>query len=238
MTMIAVAVGVLGGAAVTRLTGLGFALVASPFLILVLGPFDGVLLCNLLSLLAAAAMLATHWRHVQWRRALLLLAPAPLVIPAGALVVHRMPTAPLSVLIGTLLLFAVALVARGRSTRLMAGTPGALLAGGASAGLNVLAGVGGPALALYGVSQRWSGRSFIATVPVCSVVLNALSLLTKGFPPVTGTELTVVVSALLVGSVAGELLVRRIDSRHAQPVLLALAAGGAVAAIVKGALAW
>jgi hypothetical protein len=223
---------------VTRLTGLGFALVASPLLILVLGPFDGVLLCNLLSLLAAAAMLATHWRHVQSRRAALLLIPAPLVIPAGALLVHRLPAAPLSVLIGSLLLVAVGLVARGRSSRVLAGTPGAFLAGAASAALNVLAGVGGPALALYGVSQRWTGRSFLATMPVCSVALNALSLATKGFPPVTGTELAVVVSALVVGSVAGEVLVRRIGSRHAQPVLLALAAAGAAAAIVKGVLAW
>jgi hypothetical protein len=120
----------------------------------------------------------------------------------------------------------------------LAGTPGAFLAGAASAALNVLAGVGGPALALYGVSQRWTGRSFLATMPVCSVALNALSLATKGFPPVTGTELAVVVSALVVGSVAGEVLVRRIGSRHAQPVLLALAAAGAAAAIVKGVLAW
>jgi uncharacterized membrane protein YfcA len=236
--MVAVAVGVLGGAAVTRLTGLGFALVASPLLILVLGPFHGVLLCNLLSLLAAVAMLATHWRHVQWRRAMLLLIPAPLVIPAGALLVHRLPAAPLSVLIGTLLLVAVALVARGRSSRALAGTPGAFLTGAASAGLNVLAGVGGPALALYGVSQRWTGRSFLATMPVCSVAMNALSLATKGFPPVTGPELAVVVSALVVGCVTGEVVVRRIGSRQAQPVLLALAAAGAAAAIVKGALTW
>ncbi|HET8591685.1 MAG TPA: TSUP family transporter [Nakamurella sp.] len=236
--MVAVAVGVLGGAAVTRLTGLGFALVASPFLVVLLGPFDGVLLCNLLTMLAAAAMLATHWRHVQWRRAALLLVPAVLVIPAGALLVHRLPPAPLSVLIGSALLIAVGLVARGRSSRALTGTPGTLLAGAGSAGLNVLAGVGGPILALYGVTQRWTGRSFLATVPVCSLVFNALSLATKGFPRVTGTELAVVVSALVVGSVAGEVLVRRIGSRHAQPVLLTVSAVGAVAAIVKGALAW
>ncbi len=238
MTIVAIVVSVLGGAAVTRLTGLGFALVASPLLILVLGPFQGVLLCNMLSLLASAGMLASHWRDVAWRRALLLLAPAPLLIPAGAQLVHRLPQAPLSVLIGSLLLVAVALVARGRSWRVLAGTPGAFLAGGASAALNVLAGVGGPALALYGVSQRWTGRAFLATVPVCSLAMNALSLATKGLPAMTGGELALVVSALVVGSVAGELLARRVSSRHAQPLLLSLAAVGAIAAVVKGALAW
>lgn len=236
--MVAVAVGVLGGAAVTRLTGLGFALVASPLLVLVLGPFQGVLLCNLLSLLASTAMLATHWRHVEWRRAALLVIPAPLVIPVGALLVHRLPPATLSVLIGALLLAAVALVARGRSVRLLAGMPGAFMAGAASAGLNVLAGVGGPALALYGVSRRWTGRGFLATMPVCSIAVNGLSLLTKGLPSVTAVELGVVVGSLLVGSVLGEVLVRRIGGRHAQPALLALAAVGATAAIIKGVLAW
>ncbi len=236
--MLAVALGVLGGAAVTRLTGLGFALMASPLLILSLGPFQGVLLCNLLNLMASLAMLATHWRHVQWRRVALLLIPAPVVIPAGALLVQHLPTAPLSVLIGVLLLVAVALVARGRSARLLAGTSGAFVAGASYSALNVLAGVGGPALALYGASQRWAGRSFVATVPACSIAVNGLSVVSKGFPSASAAEMALLAGALLVGSLLGEWLARRVGGRHAQPLLLALAAAGATAAIVKGALDW
>lgn len=237
MTLVAVAVGVFGGAAVTRMTGLGFALVASPLLVLTLGPFNGVLLCNLLSLLVGLAMLATHWRYVQWRRAALLLLPAPLVIPLGGLLVHRLPAAGLSVVIGVLVLIAVALVARGRPMRLLAGGSGAVIAGAAAAGLNVLAGVGGPALALYAVAQRWTGRSLLATLPVCAVVLNGLSLVVKGFPELTSAELVVVIGALVAGSLIGEAFARRSSGQHVQPLLLSLAALGGAASIVKGVLA-
>lgn len=237
MTMIAMGVGVFGGAVVTRLTGLGFALFATPFLILVMDPYAGVLLCNLLSLVVSVAMLATHWRRVDWRRASLLLAPAPAVIPLGALLARRLPTSHLSILIGVLLLVAILLVARGRPTPALAGTRGALIAGASSSALNVLAGVGGPALALYGASERWVGPGFVATMPVCAIAMNALSLATKGLPHLSGATLLVLPAALVAGSVSGEWVRRRFSGRHNYSALLILAAVGAVTAITRGIIA-
>ncbi|WP_029137495.1 sulfite exporter TauE/SafE family protein [Nakamurella lactea] len=237
MTLIVIGACVIAGAIVVRLTGLGFALVASPLLVLLLGPFQGVLLCNLLSLITALAMVATHWKRIEWRRAAELSLPALVVVPAGALLARGLPQAALSLLIGVLLLVAILLVLRTAPPRILAGRLGALPAGVLSATLNVLAGVGGPALALYGLAQRWTGPGFVATVPVCAIVMNALSLGFKGFPSLPWTDLVVAIGALLIGTVAGEFIVRRWSGANLRWMLIALTAVGAVAAIVKGLLA-
>jgi uncharacterized membrane protein len=80
---------VLVGAGTQRLTGLGFALVSAPFLVLLLGPFTGVLLANALSLATNLVVLAQTWRAVQVRRALLLAVPALIAVVLGAWVEPR-----------------------------------------------------------------------------------------------------------------------------------------------------
>src|SRR5660398_269749 len=60
---------VVAGAGTQRVTGLGFALVSSPLLVLVAGPFNGVLLANVLSLTVNLVVLAMTWREVEVLRA-------------------------------------------------------------------------------------------------------------------------------------------------------------------------
>jgi hypothetical protein len=55
---------VLVGASAQRVTGLGFSLVASPFMVLLLGPFNGVLVVNACAVVAALAVLSQVWRDV------------------------------------------------------------------------------------------------------------------------------------------------------------------------------
>lgn len=68
-SIVLVLVAVLVGASMQRITGMGFALVAAPFLVPLLGPVDGVILVNLCSVLTAAIILTRVVRDVDWRRA-------------------------------------------------------------------------------------------------------------------------------------------------------------------------
>src|SRR5919202_5186063 len=101
---------VFAGAATQRITGLGFALVSSPFLVLIAGPIQGVLLANVLSLSVNLVVLAMTWRATELRRVMLLAVPALLVIPLGAWVAHRLSRPLLLVLIGSLVIVALAAV--------------------------------------------------------------------------------------------------------------------------------
>ena len=74
--LILLAVAVLLGACTQRLTGIGFALVASPLLVLVLGPTDGVHVSNVLNLAVSLVVLSQTYRNIDLQRALTLAFPA------------------------------------------------------------------------------------------------------------------------------------------------------------------
>ncbi|MBM6404868.1 TSUP family transporter [Phycicoccus sp. CSK15P-2] len=231
-------VGVLAGALTQRVTGVGFALVSAPILVLVAGPFEGVLLANLLGMVVCVVVLARTWREVEWRRGLLLAVPALVVIPAGAWVARNVPGPPLLVLVGSLVLVALAIVHLTRRVEVGHGPAGAVAAGATSGFMNVTAGVGGPAMVLYATSTRWDHRRFVATFQLYSVLVNGASLTAKG--GIGGLDARVVLvalAALAVGLLAGDLLSRRVSAERAGRAVLALAVLGALSTVVKGLLA-
>ncbi len=119
MVEILVVAAVLLGAALQRVTGIGFALVVAPFLVLLLGPVQGVLLVNFTGGLTSGLILLQVLRQVEWR-SYAVLAPAALVgIAVGALVVGTVPPTVLDLGIGLLLVFALTtmLVLRGAAMR-------------------------------------------------------------------------------------------------------------------------
>ena len=239
LTLILLPLGVVAGALTQRVTGIGFALVCAPLLVVIAGPFEGVVLANLLSLTVAAVVFATHWRDVDWRRAGLLAAPALLTIPLGAWVARSVPPAPLMVGIGLLVIVALGAVVLSARARVLRGTAGAVGAGAASGFMNVTAGVGGPAVVLYAVSADWEHRRFVATFQVYAVVTNLASLAFKGgLPAISAAELGVSFAGLVLGLLGGEVLARHVDHRVARRLAIGLALTGAVFTVVKGVLTW
>jgi uncharacterized membrane protein YfcA len=237
--LVLLALGVLAGALTQRVTGIGFALVCAPLLVLVAGPFEGVVLSNLLALTVSVIVFVTLWRDTQWRKGVLLAIPALATIPFGAWVARTLPPAPLMVIIGLTVILALSVVVLVERARVLRGTTGAVVAGGASGFMNVTAGVGGPAIVLYAVSTAWEHRAFVATFQFYSIVVNLASLIAKGgLPQVSTAALTVSFGALAVGLGIGELLSRRVDHEMARRLAIALALAGASFTVIKGVLAW
>jgi uncharacterized membrane protein YfcA len=231
-------VGVLAGALTQRVTGVGFALVSAPLLVLAAGPFEGIVLANLLGLIVCAVVLARTWRDVEWRRGILLVIPALVVIPVGAYVARNVPGPPLLVLIGSLVLVALALVRFTSRLTALHGPGGAIAAGASSGFMNVTAGVGGPAMVLYARSTRWEHHRFVATFQFYSIIVNAASLTAKGGIGQLAPEVVAVaVAALAVGLVVGDLLARRVSRARAGQAVMVLAVAGAVSTVVKGLFA-
>jgi uncharacterized membrane protein YfcA len=232
------AVAVLLGAGTQRLTGLGFALVSSPFLVLLLGAFQGVLVANLLSLVTNLVVLTLTWRHVAVRKVVLLVVPALALVVPGAWVARHLPAPVLLVVVGTLVVVALLVVTFVRRARVLHGTRGAVAAGGMSGFMNATAGVGGPAITLYAVSTDWDHHEFVGSMQLYFALLNIGSLAAKGLPTLVPAELVTALVALAVGSVAGQLLARRVSAGVARHATTGLAVAGALATVVKGLAAW
>jgi len=82
---------VLLGSSVQWLTGMGFALVCVPALVLLLGPAQGVTLANCAAGVICLVGLAGGWRLVRPRAMLPLCLAAACTVPAGTWVTHRLP---------------------------------------------------------------------------------------------------------------------------------------------------
>jgi uncharacterized membrane protein YfcA len=221
------------GAVAQRVTGLGFALVVSPVLVILLGPFDGVLIVNLCGALSAGIILAGVRRDVEWRRYLLLAGPALVGIVPGALLAYLLPDAALEIGIGCLLVAALTTsLALHRTTRVVDG-PGVMAGFGFASGvMNAAAGIGGPSLSVYAVVSRWDQRAFAATLQ--PFFLTKLLIAPSRWPDLGAAAWVGIVVTMLAGIGAGTVLGPRIPTRGARAAVVVLAFAGAVTAIVKG----
>ncbi|MCL2734648.1 MAG: sulfite exporter TauE/SafE family protein [Actinomycetia bacterium] len=225
---------VMVGASVQFLTGMGFALVAVPALVLVLGPGDGVSLSNCASGAISLIGLAGGWRRVRLTAMIPLICASVCTVPVGAWVASRLPGPVLLSCMGALVTVLVLFVMRGGRTEALRGVRGALTAGAAGGFMNSSAGVGGPPVSMYAVNAGWTVREFVPNAQFYGITVNAVSIASKGLPQVGGTVWELSAVGLAVGAVIGKLLAERVPEKGARRLVLLLALTGGVTTLTKG----
>ncbi|MCX5247802.1 sulfite exporter TauE/SafE family protein [Streptomyces sp. NBC_00201] len=225
---------VLLGSSVQWLTGMGFALVAVPALVLLLGPVDGVVLANCAAGAISIVGLAGGWRRVRPGAMVPLCVAAACTVPAGAWMTRQLPEPVLLLVMGGLVTAAVLLVMRGARVPALRGTKGAVAAGAVGGFMNSAAGVGGPPVSLYALNADWTVREFVPNAQFYGVVVNAFSVAANGVPQLSGTRWTSAVTAMLVGGLIGRGLASHIPEQRARLLVLVLALAGGVTALGKG----
>ncbi|MDH6214742.1 putative membrane protein YfcA [Streptomyces pseudovenezuelae] len=225
---------VLLGSSVQWLTGMGFALVAVPALILLLGPAEGVVLANCAAGVISVVGLAGGWRRVRLGAMVPLCAAAACTVPAGAWLTRQLPAPVLLLVMGALVTVAVLLVMRGARVPALRGTKGAVAAGAAGGFMNSAAGVGGPPISLYALNAGWTVREFVPNAQFYGVIVNAFSVAANGVPTLSTPKWVSVAVAMAVGGAIGRGLSDRIPERRARQLVLSLALAGGVTAVGKG----
>ncbi len=226
---------VLVGAVTQRVSGMGFGLVSAPFLVLIMGPFIGILLTNALGLTTSLVVLTQVWRQVDLRKLALLAPPALIAIVPGAWVALNVPSAPLAIIVGSMTFSALLGVLLSERLRVFRGTAGALSAGALSGFMSVTAGAGGPAITLYAFSTGWEHQRFVGTAQLCFAITAAASLTSKGgLPDLPVAMWVVALGALLLGVLTGGRLAQHISANRARALLVALALTGSLTTVIKG----
>lgn len=231
---VALVVGTFAGATTNRVTGLGFSLVCSPVMLLVLGPRDGVRLLNMVSVVVTLTNVVTSWRGVRRRDCLLLLAAGVTCTPLAAWAAHRSDERVLLVGAGIVTVLSALLLATGRTLAFVRGDAGAVGAGAASATMNIVAGLSGPSVAMFGLNAGWTPAEFRPTLQVYFLVLNAVAVASLGpvYPP---AALAVAIGvAVVAGYVAGRHLSTRVPAARFRAVVLVVVVLGGLAAIARG----
>ena len=225
---------VLLGSCVQWLTGMGFALVAVPALILLLGPAEGVVLANCAAGAICVVGLAGGWRRVRASAMVPLCAAAACTVPAGAWLTRRLPEPVLLLTLGGLVTAAVLRVMRGTRVPARRGSRGAVAAGAAGGFLNAAAGVGGPPVSLYAVNAGWTVREFVPNAQFYGVMVNAFSVAANGLPDLNGPQWASVTVAMTLGALLGRALTGHLTEPRARLLVLGLSLAGGVSAMGKG----
>lgn len=225
---------VLLGSSVQWLTGMGFALVAVPALVLLLGPAEGVVLANCAAGAISVVGLAGGWRRVRPAAMVPLCAAAACTVPAGTWVTRRLPEPALLLVMGGLVTIAVLLVMRGARLPALRGTKGAVAAGAVGGFMNSAAGVGGPPVSLYALNAGWTVREFVPNAQFYGVVVNTFSVASNGAPDLSPPRWVCVIAAMAAGALIGRGLADRIPEKRARLLVLLLALTGGVTALGKG----
>ncbi|HEY3557562.1 MAG TPA: sulfite exporter TauE/SafE family protein [Kribbella sp.] len=225
---------VLLGAFVQWLTGMGFALVSVPALVMVLGPADGVTFANCAAGVVCVLGLARGWRHVRLRAMVPLVIAAACTAPLGAWFSRVLPAPVLLVVMGVVVTVTAGMLLSGLRVRALKGLGGALTAGATGGFMNTAAGLGGPPVSLYAVNASWTIREFVPNALFYGALVNLFSLVTRGVPPLAGDEWLVATVALLLGAGLGSVLAGRIPDRTARLLVLLLAIAGGLTTALKG----
>ena len=236
MLTAAVLLSVVAGSLAQSVSGIGFALVCAPLLVVALGPAQGVRLAVLLSLVLNLVLLVRLWRDVEPGRTMLLLVPSALATPAFAVLARDLPERVAAVIAGCVVLAGVALLASGVRWHAARGRTGAVAAGVLGAGSNVLASVAGPMVALWAANAEWPHRVQRASLQAYFLGLNCVTVPSLGLPRVSGPLLAGCLVALAAGAALGAPLGHRISEGAARRTTLTLAAGGGAAVLARAVL--
>lgn len=229
------ALAVLGGAVSVRTTGMGFALLSGPFLVMALGPVEGILVTNVCGIVVSLLNLAVLRQDLDWGRAAKVV-PAGLVgtVP-GALLVLWLPAPVLAIAISLLVIGGLLFTVRSRSLEVPNSFWVGAGGGFASGVMTVTAGVGGPGLVVYALATTWEHRGFAATAQLHFAVLAAAALAAKwSLPSLPWGGWALLLGMLVTGLAGGTVLARRVQGAQAMRWVLVIALAGALLTLIQG----
>lgn len=226
---------ILGVAAcVSAVTGFGYALIATPFLVLLLPPSLAVPIVLISWSPLAIVLIWECHREMSPRRILHLLLFALIGMPFGVYGLAHLPSSTTqSIIGGTTIVAALMLVVRRGEplkregvARIAAGLLSGLIGGGS--------GMTGPPIVLLGLKQRWEHRGFRADLIGYFFLLHSCMLLAFGqVGLLQGETLELTLKAgpgILVGSAMGLWLKGRVDASTYSRLAIGLVVLGGVSA--------
>lgn len=222
--------------AVQKITGMGFALVATPALVLLYGPIDGVLLVILTGAMISALMLVQVKARVDWPKTWRIVAAGCVISPLAVWVTRVLPPDWLLILVSVAACLSLIPTGDRGSGAWLTGSRGAFLAGGWSGFLHITSGLSGPPLVAYGLRERWERTSFVLSLQVIFLAFHAVTFAWRGLPALDLATLVWPVVGVIVGKVIGGVLDRRVSARAVRIGMLAIAWAGALTVLARGVM--
>jgi uncharacterized membrane protein YfcA len=212
--LVAIVVLATTAAFIQALSGFGFALFIVPFLAILIGPRDTVLLANLLSTCTGLVQSVTLRHSAERGTAGVLMIGSVIGMPVGLAVLFLLDADVLQVVIAGMVILFTLLLMRGLALH-AAGLAGDLAAGFVSGVLNTSTSMSGPPIVLYLQGRRMPPLEFRATIAtffaVTSAIGGVLLIASGSAKPYVFGALALSLPAVFAGQRAGNLVFPRVD---------------------------
>ena len=214
LTVVAIFALAATAACVQALSGFGFSLFIVPFLAMLIGPRDTVVLANMMSIFFSALQAFTLRHSAERRTAGILMLGSIVGMPVGVAVLLLLDPTLLQVVIASMVIVFTLVLMRGVALH-SAGLAGDLGAGFISGVLNTSTSMSGPPVVLYLQGKKLPPLQFRATTATFFAVTSAIAvvlLLASGsFKPYLLAAFVIALPAIMVGQRVGNRFFSRID---------------------------
>lgn len=220
---------------IQSLSGFGFSLFIVPFLAILIGPRDTVLLANLMSVFSTGIQARTLRHSAERRTAGVLMIGSLVGMPIGLAVLLLLDPEALKVAIAMMVIAFTLLLMRGLALH-TAGTVGDLAAGIASGILNTSTSMSGPPVVLYLQGRDMPPLQFRATIATFFFVTSAIAvvlLLASGTAKsYVFLALALSLPAMVGGQLLGNAMFEKVDPVFFRRMVYAILLVSGVVAIV------
>jgi uncharacterized membrane protein YfcA len=217
-------VGALAGGFVNGLTGFGTALTALPLMLLALEPVVAAQLVSAASVIGHVSTLGAIWHAIDWRRLAPMLLAGLVGVPIGTWI--SLPTFKLAVGLVLIAYCTFMLFAAGRVRLAAGGKAAEAIIGFASGILGGIAGLSGALPTVWAALKGWPKEQRRVFFQVFNLTILSEMLAASFVQGLIGrrlvTALAVALPAVLIGSLAGSHLYRRLDDRRFDRIVLVL----------------
>lgn len=225
-------------AALQGITGIGFALLAGPAILILRDDAASLQVISILTLTIAVLLMPVVYRHVLRRTCLVVSSTAIAVMPVGLWLYSVASVAALKLGAGVLLALLLVATQIAGHGRIRDSGAGAALAG-AFAGITggALAMIGPPVslyLAATGAPKAAARATVLAAFLPCYLVLIAGQAVATELGTETLIDTAIFLPALVAGTVAGNVLAGKVDERQFRRVVTVFLAATSAALIADG----
>lgn len=229
------------GASIQSISGMGFGLAVVPFLVVIMGPNQGVLWGNLLGLVISTVVAITRWQDIEWRIFTKFTMAAFPAVLLTVLVLREIPLAIMEIGLGLLMLAMVAFSFLAPRLPIINGPLAIYGTGFLGAVFSAAVAQSGPVMTAYAQSSRWKQHHFSATCQPYFVVLNIFNIVSKlnlGLVPDFGHGAWWVAIVAVLGILIGNFLAikgqRLVSPEKARLAAMIIGGVGAVIVTFRG----
>lgn len=173
---------------VASIAGFGFALIASPLLLLFLDPLTAL---SYVVFLGAIIYLPVLWQsrhHLKVRKVMPVIAGCAFGLPLGTYILSRVSSDTLKLIIAVLVIVFASLLTLGFFRKIKREGLGSVIIGFVGGTLMPSTSLGGPPLALFLLNQGWEKENFRATMAIYFVFCGTASSIALGLSGVLTSD--------------------------------------------------